>query len=223
MSRAYCRSGSMTRSVASLGLPCALCAGDIVIAEFIHALPRIDREPIASCDCICKIFLIPAAVAAVLRLAVNDVANDAVDLVWLLHQRRVAAARAEAGCDRWTDFARFPDSRVNAVIFINEWLMAFSLARSVPLSHIHSDQCAARLDRLRTKRMAYSFRLTALERWGDFLRVADGSGRRTGASRKKTQQMSAASFPAARRTAESSNGTVSLSAFRQANQSSLYL
>ena len=26
-----------------LGLPCALCAGDIVIAEFVHALPRIDR------------------------------------------------------------------------------------------------------------------------------------------------------------------------------------
>ena len=64
-----------------LGLPCALCAGDIVIAEFIHALPRIDREPITSCDCICKIFLIPAAVAAVLRLTVNDVADDAVDLV----------------------------------------------------------------------------------------------------------------------------------------------
>ena len=26
-----------------LGLPCALCAGDIVIAEFVHTLPRIDR------------------------------------------------------------------------------------------------------------------------------------------------------------------------------------
>ena len=64
-----------------LGLPCALCAGDIVIAEFVHTLPRIDRVPVTSCSRVCKIFLISTAVAAVFRLTVNDVADDAVDLV----------------------------------------------------------------------------------------------------------------------------------------------
>ena len=29
-----------------LGLPCALCAGDIVIAEFVHALPSKDGVPV---------------------------------------------------------------------------------------------------------------------------------------------------------------------------------
>ena len=102
-----------------LGLPCTLRAGDIVIAEFVQTLPRIDCMPVASCNCICKIFLISTAVAAVFRLTVNDVADDAVDLVWLLHQRRVAAACAKTGCDCWTDFAGLPDTGINTMVFIH--------------------------------------------------------------------------------------------------------
>ena len=64
-----------------LGLPCALRAGNIVIFELVHALPRIDRVAVYSCNRVCKIFLISTAVAAVFRLAVNDVADNAVDLV----------------------------------------------------------------------------------------------------------------------------------------------
>ena len=75
-----------------LGLPCTLRAGDIIIAEFVHALPCVDRVAIQRGKGICKILLIPTAVAAVFRLAVNDVADNAVNIAVLLHQRRVAAA-----------------------------------------------------------------------------------------------------------------------------------
>ena len=102
-----------------LGLPCTLRAGDIVIEEFVHTLPRIDCMPVASCNCICKIFLISTAVAAVFRLAVNDVADNAVNIAVLLHQRRVAAACAIACCDRWTDFAGLPDTGINTMVFIH--------------------------------------------------------------------------------------------------------
>ena len=204
-----------------LGLPCALCAGDIVIAEFIHALPSIDRVAVTSCNCICKIFLIPAAVAAVLRLAVNDVANDAVDLVWLLHQRRIAAACAEAGCDRWTDFARFPDSRVNAVIFINEWLMAF-LAGAERAAYVLTQINALPALIIYTQNGWHTVSAwTALERWGDFLRVADGSSRRAGASGKRRGKCLLLHSRLCK------DGRIIkrhrfLSAFRQANQASLY-
>ena len=96
-----------------------LRAGNIVIAEFVHTLPRIDRVAVYSCNRVCKIFLISTAVAAVFRLAVDDVADDAVDLVWFLHQRRIAAACAKTGCDCWTDLAGFPDTGINTMVFIH--------------------------------------------------------------------------------------------------------
>ena len=80
-----------------LGLPCALRAGNIILLELVHALARKDRVPVTSCNRVCKIFLISTAVAAVFRLAVDDIADDTVDFVWLLHQRRIAAACAESG------------------------------------------------------------------------------------------------------------------------------
>ena len=169
-----------------------------------------------------KIFLIPAAVAAVLRLAVNDVANDAVDLVWLLHQRRIAAACAEAGCDRWTDFARFPDSRVNAVIFINEWLMAF-LAGTERAAYVLTQINALPALIVYAQNGWHTVSAwTALERWGDFLRVADGSGRRTGASRKRRSKC-LLPHSRLREGGRSIKQYRFPSAFRQANQSSLYL
>ena len=66
-----------------------------------------------------EICLIPTAVAAVFRLAVDDVADDAVNIAVLLHQRRVAAACAVAGGNSRAYFAGFPDSRLNAVIFVH--------------------------------------------------------------------------------------------------------
>ena len=102
-----------------LGLPCALRAGNIIIFEFVHTLPRIDRVAVYSCNRVCKIFLISAAVAAVFRLAIDDVADNTVDFVWLLHQRCVAAACAVSGGNGWTYFTGLPDSRINAVVFIH--------------------------------------------------------------------------------------------------------
>ncbi len=100
-------------------LPGALRAGNIITLEFIHALPRKNCVPIHGCERIGKVFLIACPIAAVLRLAVDHIADDAVDFVGLLHQWRVAAACAVTGGNSRAYFAGFPDSRLNAVIFVH--------------------------------------------------------------------------------------------------------
>ena len=96
-----------------------LRTGNIVIFELVHALPCVDRVAIQRGKGICKILLIPTAVAAVFRLAVNDVADNAVNIAVLLHQRRVAAACAVAGGNSRAYLAGFPDSRLKAMIFVH--------------------------------------------------------------------------------------------------------
>ena len=108
-----------------------LRAGNIITPEFVHTLPCIDRVAVYSCNRVCKIFLIPAAVPAVFRLAIDDVADNAVNLVWLLHQRCVAAACTIACCDRWTYFTGLPDSRINAVVFKMDVLVFFKYGFTV--------------------------------------------------------------------------------------------
>ena len=133
---------------------------------------------------ICKILLIPTAVAAVFRLTVNDVADDAVDLVWFLHQRRIAAACAKTGCDRWTDFAGLPDTGINTMILIYQGLMSlFAGAKCAGhiLAHVHP--LPALIVQAHNRRHTVSAG-TAFERRSYFLCVADGSSSRTGACGK---------------------------------------
>ena len=167
-----------------LGLPCALRAGNIIIFEFVHTLPRIDRVAVYSCNRVCKIFLISTAVAAVFRLAVDDIADDTVDFVWLLHQRCVAAACTIACCDRWTDFAGLPDAGINTMILIYQGLMPLFVGAKRAghiLAHVHP--LPALIMQAHDGRHTVAAG-TALERRSYFLRVADRSSRRTGACGK---------------------------------------
>lgn len=133
----------------------------------------------------CKIFLISAAVAAVFWLAVDDIADDAVDLVWLLHQRRVAAACAKTGCDCWTDLAGFPDTGINTMVLIYQGLMSL-FAGAERTGHIftHIHPLSTLIVQAHNRRHTVAA-WTALERWGNFLCVADGSSCRAGASGKR--------------------------------------
>ena len=170
-----------------LGLPCTLRAGDIVIAEFVHTMPRIDCMPVASCNCICKIFLISTAVAAVFRLTVNDVADDAVD-VTLLNQRRIASARAISGGDSRTNLARLSNARINAVIFINERLMPFFVGTE-RTAHVLAqiDTLSALIIYTQNGRHTVSAG-TALERRSYFFGVTNCSSSRTGACGKGSNE-----------------------------------
>ena len=165
-----------------------LRAGNIVIAEFVHTLPRIDRVAVYSCNRVCKIFLISTAVAAVFRLAIDDVADDTVDFVWLLHQRCVAAACAVSGGNGWTYFTGLPDSRINTMILIYQGLMSlFVGAKCVGhiLAHVHP------LPALIVQ--TYDGRHTvaagaALERRSYFFGVTNCSSSRTGACGKGSNE-----------------------------------
>ena len=171
-----------------LGLPCTLRAGDIVIAEFVHTLPCIDRVAVYSCNRVCKIFLISTAVAAVFRLAVNDIADDAVDLVWLLHQRCIAAACTIACCDRWTDFAGLPDTGINTMILIYQGLMSlFAGAKRAGhiLARVHP--LPALIVQAHDGRHTVSAG-TALERRSYFFGVTNCSSSRTGACGKGSNE-----------------------------------
>ena len=204
-----------------LGLPCALRAGNIIIFEFVHTLPRIDRVAVYSCNRVCKIFLISTAVAAVFRLAVDDIADDTVDFVWLLHQRCVAAACTIACCDRWTDFAGLPDTGINTMILIYQGLMSL-FAGAERTGHIftHIHPLSTLIVQAHNRRHTVAA-WTALECWGDFLCVADGSSRRAGASGKRRGKCLLLQSRLCK------DGRIIkrhrfLSAFRQANQASLY-
>ena len=197
-----------------------MCAGNIVIFEFIHTLPRIDRVPVHRRQSIRKILLITCAVAAVFRLAINNVANDAVD-VTLLNQRRIASARAISGGDSRTNLARLSNARINAVIFINERLMPFFVGTE-RTAHVLAqiDALSALIIYTQNGRHAISAG-AALERWSDFLCVADGSSRRAGASGKRRGKCLLLHSRLCK------DGRIIkrhrfLSAFRQANQASLY-
>ena len=171
-----------------LSLPCALRAGNIIIFEFVHTLPRIDRVAVYSCNRVCKIFLISTAVAAVFRLAVDDIADDTVDFVWLLHQRCVAAACTIACCDRWTDFAGLPDTGINTMILIYQGLMPLFAGTERAghiLAHVHplSALIVQAHDGWHTVAAG-----TALERRSYFFGVTNCSSSRTGACGKGSNE-----------------------------------
>ena len=198
-----------------------LRTGNIVIFELVHALPCVDRVAIQRGKGICKILLIPTAVAAVFRLAVNDVADNAVNIAVLLHQRRVAAACAIACCDRWTDFAGLPDTGINTMILIYQGLMPL-FAGAERTGHIftHIHPLSTLFVQAHNRRHTVAA-WTALECWGDFLCVADGSSRCAGASGKRRGKCLLLHSRLCK------DGRIIkrhrfLSAFRQANQASLY-
>ena len=165
-----------------------LRTGNIVIFELVHALPCVDRVAIQRGKGICKILLIPTAVAAVFRLAVNDVADNAVNIAVLLHQRRVAAACAIACCDRWTDFAGLPDTGINTMILIYQGLMSlFAGAKCAGhiLTHIHP--LPALIMQAHDGRHTVAAG-TALERRSYFFGVTNCSSSRTGACGKGSNE-----------------------------------
>ena len=165
-----------------------LRAGNIVIAEFVHTLPRIDRVAVYSCNRVCKIFLISTAVAAVFRLAIDDVADDTVDFVWLLHQRCVAAACAVAGGNSRAYFAGLPDTGINTMILIYQGLMPlFAGAKCAGhiLAHVHP--LPALIVQAHDGRHTVAAG-TALERRSYFFGVTNCSSSRTGACGKGSNE-----------------------------------
>ena len=150
-----------------------------------------------------------------------DVADDTVDFVWLLHQRRVAAACTIACCDRWTDFAGLPDTGINTMILIYQGLMPL-FAGAERTGHIftHIHPLSTLFVQAHNRRHTVAA-WTALECWGDFLCVADGSSRCAGASGKRRGKCLLLHSRLCK------DGRIIkrhrfLSAFRQANQASLY-
>ena len=165
-----------------------LRTGNIVIFELVHALPCVDRVAIQRGKGICKILLIPTAVAAVFRLAVNDVADNAVNIAVLLHQRRVAAACAIACCDRWTDFAGLPDTGINTMILIYQGLMPL-FAGAERAGHIftHVHPLPALIVQAHDGWHTVAAG-TALERRSYFFGVTNCSSSRTGACGKGSNE-----------------------------------
>lgn len=165
-----------------------LRTGNIVIFELVHALPCVDRVAIQRGKGICKILLIPTAVAAVFRLAVDDVADNAVNLVWLLHQRRVAAACAVSGGNGWTYFTGLPDTGINTMILIYQGLM-FLFAGAKCAGHIlaHVHPLPALIVQAHDGRHTVSAG-TALERRSYFFGVTNCSSSRTGACGKGSNE-----------------------------------
>ena len=165
-----------------------LRTGNIVIFELVHALPRIDHLAVYSCNRVCKIFLISTAVAAVFRLTVDDVADDTVDFVWLLHQRCVAAACTIACCDRWTDFAGLPDTGINTMILIYQGLMPLFVGAECAghiLGHVHP--LPALIVQTHDGRHTVAAG-TAFECWSYFLGITNCSSSRTGTCGKGSNE-----------------------------------
>lgn len=119
-----------------LVLPGALRAGNFILREHIHPLAAVDGVAIHSCQGVGDALLIAAAVTAILRLTVDDVANDAVDGRILLNQRDIVPSRPAAcrDCRRYLMWACIPG--IDAVIFIHQRLMP-SLLGTEGSSDIH--------------------------------------------------------------------------------------
>ena len=88
----------------------------IVILEHIHSLPRKDRVVIRGGQRVCDTLLTAQAIAAVLRLAVDDVAGDTDRFLHLQSEREIVAASASAIRQCGGYFVRSRISRINAVI-----------------------------------------------------------------------------------------------------------
>ena len=135
-----------------------------------------------------EICLIPTAVAAVFWLAVDDVADDAVNIAVLLHQRRVAAACAVAGGNSRAYFAGLPDTGINTMILIYQGLMSlFAGAKRAGhiLARVHP--LPALIVQAHDGRHTVSAG-TALERRSYFFGVTNCSSSRTGSSRKGSNE-----------------------------------
>ena len=78
-------------------LPCTFGADHIVLLKHIHPLTAEYRMAVGGCQCVCYILLAAHAVTAVLRLTVDDIANDAEGVGRLFHQGNIVAACAVPG------------------------------------------------------------------------------------------------------------------------------
>jgi len=77
-----------------LVLPRALAGCGIAALEFVHTLAAEHGMMVCGGECVRQVRLIPLAVAAILRLAVDDVADDAIGYRFLLSdERNVVPAR----------------------------------------------------------------------------------------------------------------------------------
>ena len=77
-----------------LMLPYAFCAGNFILCEHVHPLAAIDGMAIHGCQGVGDALLIAAAVPAVLRLSIDDVADNAVNGGILLYQRNIVPSRS---------------------------------------------------------------------------------------------------------------------------------
>ena len=79
-----------------LVLPCALCAGYIIIFEYIHTLSAEHSVVVGGGEGIGDALLIPDPVPAVQRLSVYRIAGDAEGVIPLRHQRDIVPTSAVA-------------------------------------------------------------------------------------------------------------------------------
>ena len=77
-----------------LMLPSALRAGNLIFREHVHPLAAVDGVAIHGRQGVGDAFLIAAAVPSILRLTVNDIANDTVNGGILLYQRNIVPSRS---------------------------------------------------------------------------------------------------------------------------------
>ena len=96
---------------------------------------QVHRMAIRGRQRICDILLTPKPVAAVLRLAVNAVARNAIR-AFLFHQWDVIPSGSILRRYGWRYLVRFGISAVDAVIFIYQRLMPM-----LPVSYTHLQIC----------------------------------------------------------------------------------
>ena len=105
----------------------ALGADHIVVLEEVYTLSAKYGVMVGGSQGICDILLISDAIATVLGLTVNSIACDTDDRL-LLHQRDIVAASPISSGHGRRYIVRPCVSGVNAVILINERLMAMFLS-----------------------------------------------------------------------------------------------
>ena len=108
-----------------------LGAYHIIAFENIHTLPAEHGMVIGSSQSISDVLLKPDAIAAVLRLTVYGIAGDTEDRL-LLHQRDIVASGTIPSRHSRTDFMGAGISGVDAMVFVDQWLMPVFLRSECP-------------------------------------------------------------------------------------------
>ena len=148
----------------------------MIFLKEIHSLTAVHRMAIRGRQRICDILLTPKPVAAVLRLAVNAVARNAIR-AFLFHQWDVIPSGSISRRHGWRYLVRSGISAVDAVIFIHQRLMPMLLCpKSTGFVHCTCHGFSTLVVQAQDARHHVGTALRCLERRGAFLLVSNPSG-----------------------------------------------